>query len=1110
MRVLRFACLFLLCCSAAAQNTAWGQLVSTSRQYYGKGQYAQALGPAQESVRAAAQIYGAESQAMATSLIQVALTLNALDRRKEAEPLYQRALAIDQKLLGPNDPEVATILTNLGGVYRDTGRLAEARDLLTRGMSIREKALGPNDPSVANSANNLAALLQEEGKYAEAEALDRRALAIDEKTLGPQDAGVAIDVSNLAEACARQGKYKEAEPIFIRALAIDLKLFGNESPAVAHDLNLLGGLYADEGRYALAEGSYRRAMAIREKSQGTGSSMADDLRGLALVYTRQARFQEAEPLYRQALDIEVKVFGAEHLQTARVLDSMGRLYSAEARYPEAEAAFQRARAIREKALGKDHPSVAIVLAGLAVVREQQGRMGEAEALYRQALGIDEKALGPESLEVATVLNGLGALYLEAAHNDVAFPLLQRALAIHEKLLGTLHPDVAGDLLRLAESDAAAGKVDEAGTLYERVIAIDEKLYGASGYQVASPLLQLATLRQRQSKFAEAETLGKRALAIVEAAVGPAHPDVRSPLVNLATTYYGMGKIDVASTYFDRELANLAKQLETGFAYMSERERLQFLSSTPGAYPMFFSFAVANRDRDASLAGKMYDVLLWEKGLVASNSAALRAKILDSGDQESLKLFDQLTAKRTQLAALASAKAEDATAWRKQMAQLDGEAGAIESALVKRSTALADGKSLARVTWHDVQKGLKPDEAAVEYARFQFHDGAGWSSQVAYAAVILTPNAAPKTVLLGNAAKIESDVMTAYRADVAKTRGVSLDGGKATVPAGTGMAAGYTAFWKPLEAALGGAKRVYVAGDGILNQIPMALFADGSGKLILEQYDLREVNSTKDILRAHQDASGKSAVVVGNPAFDLSEAGQRAALAKLNGQTVPAPAEEKTHAGTPLPPLPGTQAEAEGVAQALKKAGWQVGLYTGNQALEEAVARVRSPRVMHIATHGFFLPRPPDTQKTGVRDPMLRSGLFFAGADRARAGERPAAGLEDGVLTAYEATQLHLEGTELVVLSACETGLGQQANGEGVFGLRRGLQEAGAERVLMSLWPVPDHETEELMTLFYQQWLTGMDPHEALRRAQLKERDTVKERYGKDLPYYWGAFVLVGR
>ena len=142
--------------------------------------------------------------------------------------------------------------------------------------------------------------------------------------------------------------------------------------------------------------------------------------------------------------------------------------------------------------------------------------------------------------------------------------------------------------------------------------------------------------------------------------------------------------------------------------------------------------------------------------------------------------------------------------------------------------------------------------------------------------------------------------------------------------------------------------------------------------------------------------------------------------------------------------------------------------------------------------------------------MLRSGVYLAGADRALQGAASEDKLDDGVLTAYEATQLNLQGTELVVLSACDTGLGETQNGEGVFGLRRALQEAGAEAVLMSMWKVPDQDTHELMKLFYEKWLAGEGKPQALREAQQELRAVVRQRYGKDSPYYWGAFVLVGR
>lgn len=248
------------------------------------------------------------------------------------------------------------------------------------------------------------------------------------------------------------------------------------------------------------------------------------------------------------------------------------------------------------------------------------------------------------------------------------------------------------------------------------------------------------------------------------------------------------------------------------------------------------------------------------------------------------------------------------------------------------------------------------------------------------------------------------------------------------------------------------------------------------------------------------------VPAGSLSTDLS--GERA----RRGQCDPPPPQ-----GGVLCPLPGTAVEVQSIASLLRAKNWQVAIYEQENALEEALKAAQHPRVLHLSTHGFFLSdqqikrtQSLFEQPVGLEDPMLRSGLFLAGADRVLAGEPPLADADNGVLTAYEAATLNLQGTELVVLSACETGLGQTQGGEGVFGLRRALQEGGAESVLMSMWSVPDHETQELMTLFYQKWIGGKEKHEALREVQNELRGRVKARYGGDLAYYWGAFVLVGR
>lgn len=543
-------------------------------------------------------------------------------------------------------------------------------------------------------------------------------------------------------------------------------------------------------------------------------------------------------------------------------------------------------------------------------------------------------------------------------------------------------------------------------------------------------------------------------------------------------------------------------------------------------------------------GKMYDALLWQKGMVASSVTAQRSALVASGDSKALAKLEELAGKKDQLAALYRTPAVDRDERRKAIDQLRREAADLEEEVTKRSAGFAEQKQLARIQWQRVREALKPDEAAVEFVRFRFHDRAAWTSKFYYAALVVTGRSAatagagnaPALVPLGEAQELEGAPMDDYRQRVAK--------GPPPSP-GTG-AAFYRAFWKPLEPALKDRARVYVSPDGVLNQVSWAAVPADDGRLLIEKHAIDVVLSTKDLLRQERASTSVRAVLIGNPAFDVTEPEQRAAVNAWRGagrtETLVAglakpalsadpPAENRSDSAAgssghgqrsrdaqdqALPALPGTQKEIESAQGLLKRQGWQVETYSHENALEEVIKAVKSPRLLHVATHGFFEPdqaSPPAERQSdeppGQEDPMLRSGLYFAGANRTLAGHSTAS-LEEGVMTAFEATGLDLQGTELVVLSACQTGLGHIQNGEGIFGLQRAMQEAGARALLMSLWSVPDDETQELMTLFYSEWLAGKDKHEALHNAQLKLRKEIIDRWGDDRPYYWAAFVLVGR
>jgi CHAT domain-containing protein/Tfp pilus assembly protein PilF len=1103
-------------------------LGSLGTLYYEEGKYDKAQPLFERALKIDEKSAGAESAEVSQDLGNLGLLFDHQAKFAEAEPLLRRALAMDEKLKGADDPQVGLDLINVGVVCVDEAKYQEAAALYQRAMGIVEKAFGPEHTNFAMVVSKLGLVDDHLGKYADAEPLFKQALAIDEKALGPEHSTVATDLYNLAMVKEHQDRYTDAEQLNEQALKIDEKVLGPDHADVANILENLAQVAYFESRYDEAEKLYLRAIQILEKAEGPEhTDVAHAFDDLGNLYDSMGRYADAEQVEHRAIAMQEKAEGPEHPDVANSLEALATLFLHEGKYAEAEPLVQRELRIREKQLGPESNQVADALNNLASLYYKEGKYAEAEPLYLRAIRIDGKALGVDSPAVATDLDNMGLLLKREDKAADARDFFERALSIDEKGLGPESSEVALCLSNLATLDEEEGKFADAEPLVKRALAIDEKTLGAVNPSVAVDVNNLAVIYAQTAHYPEAEALYQRLMSIHEKLLGPDHPDLATDLTNFGLLYEYQGKYAQAAPLFTRAFDNLFKQFQYNFTYMTEKERLGFLDTVANDFPAYFSFVHRYRDNDPELVGSMYNLLLWEKGFIAGSVADMRRQIEASGDVDSLKLLSELTEKRTQIAALVNVQPQDRDAWQKQIDQLRGEADEIEKALVARSATFAERKKLARATWQQVRDALRPGEAAVEFARFRYYD-VKWTDKNYYAALVVTRESKePEYIFLGEGAQIEGNAITHFQQQL-HTRGVGLVEDAAALP---GQDA-YGLIWKPVEAALSGKTRVYVSPDGVLNQLPLGIIAGADGKLEMEKYDLRVVSSTRDLLRTGAPHGAETAVLVGNPVFALSEAEQRAAEQKL---TLP----QATHAeaaaipvgdisrdqgtGTVLPPLPGTGAEVNAIAELMQQRQWKTSVYTGDQALKRVVEETNSPRIVHLATHGFFLPDQQvkasqleaeqlgEKQASGLEDPMLRSGLYFAGADRTLAGKASGPDVDNGVLTAMEAANLNLRGTELVVLSACNTGQGDVKNGEGVFGLRRALEEAGAQHVLMSLWSVPDQETLELMQRFYSKWLAGTEVHAALEQAQMEMREKVKAAHeGRDLPYYWGAFVLVGK
>jgi CHAT domain-containing protein len=790
-----------------------------------------------------------------------------------------------------------------------------------------------------------------------------------------------------------------------------------------------------------------------------------------------------------AQDQEAKLGEVERLN-----EQVFELYDA-ARYAEAIPLAERALEIREKVLGPQHPDVATSLNYLAHLYYAQGDYGRAAPLFQRALAIREKALGPEHPDVAQSLNSLAVLYGDQGDFGRAAPLLQRALAIYEKELGPEHPDVA------------------------------------------QSLNNLAVLYQDQGDYGRAAPLYQRALAIYEKALGPWHPNVATLLNNLAALYEAKEDF-VRAVQFqmrgnDVEEYNLALILSTG----SEQQKQLFLNTLSDEAQATVSLHVRSAPTNVQAAQLALTTILRRKGRVLDAMTDQLAALRRRATPEDQKLLDRLADVQSHLATLQISGGGKFTleARRAEIARLETEQERLEDAISRSSAEFrAAGQP---VTLDAVHQALPADAALVELFIYKPFNAKAKSPAERYgtlryvAYLLLRTDDAPQFVELGEAATIE--------AEVERLRAALKDPKRADVQ--TIARVVDERVMRPVRKLLGATRQIFLSPDGALNLIPFATLVDENGKYLVENYSLTYLTSGRDLLRlAVQGESRSVPSVLADPLYDMT--GPRSANRQATQRATPNDGNPQSMDFTlrNYRPLPGTAEEAAALAKVMPNAQ----VLTQGKATEGALKQVRSPCVLHIATHGFFLADQPQESPTGPtlrgtvdtlsnpsplparwENPLLRSGLILAGVKQAQSG----AG-EDGVLTALEAAGLALWGTKLVVLSACETGLGEVRNGAGVYGLRRALVLAGSETQVMSLWKVSDTGTRDLMTAYYARLQAGEGRTEALRqvqlamlrgrllpgasRQQIRQRETVETSETpstKDYrhPYYWAAFVPSG-
>ncbi len=1036
---------------------------------------------------------------------------------KEALPFAEKALDFCEKTLGPENPKTATSLDNLVNIYYYTGAYEKAEPLLLRVLAIREKALGPQHIDTALSLNNLAYYYHYKGGYDKAEPLFQRALKIYEKTIGPDKLDTAAVVWNLADLYNKKKEYNKAEPYYRRALGIYNKNLGSKHKNVEGAVNSLVKLYEKTGDFTKAEALLKEFLAFREKYLGEEhADTLNTLHQLYSLYQKRGYYDKAEPIFKRIVAIIEKTNGPEHPKTALYLDNLAMLYFRMGLYDRTESLLKRALAIREKVLGPEHVDTAQSLGDLATLYSRIGSYDKAEPLYRRSWAIHEKVQGREHPDTAIALSNLATFYSDIGVYDQVQPLYQRALAVFEKTFGPEHPYIATMLGNMAMVHIKTGAYDQAEPLLKRSLEIREKVLGAEHPETARALQPLASLNLKMGNRDQAEALYRRALAIDEKALGREHPDTAVVMYDLALLYASSGRNKDALPLMESVQRIDQDQITQIMGFASEDQQRQFVTDTNRNLYLYLSLIYRHFPNDSKAAGSALRYWLARKGLLLETQQRIQDFLSEGSSPRAREIFNSLVQVRQDLAGLVlrGIGEEGPDAHKRRIAGLNAKKEDMEAELSRLSKSYAR----KRLSWYSdktwgINTILPRSSVLLDIARiqdFDFNTGK-WTSE-RYLAFILVPSkyAVVSLVDLGEAKGIDEKVSL-----LKKTLKDTTAPRENLLRNSTDL---YRMIFAPLKKAIGNAQQIFVSPDGSLNLIPFEVLSDEEGRFLIETYNFNYVSAGRDITGfGLETEKGRRYVLIGDPDFDLAaKTPERKRDVALN--------RSRQMKGITFPRLKGTREEVRTIADILGRSNCDI--FLGRDARESVLHGRESPRILHLATHGFFLSDQDwsslmDQKSRGValvereklinqkpvpiENPLLRSGLALAGANNSLALE----GAADGILTADKILGLNLSGTDMVVLSACETGVGEVRSGEGVYGLRRAFTQAGAKRLVMSMWEVPDRETKELMVNFYRNLQKGASHTEALRQAALRQRDIVKKRYGYDHPYYWGAFVFLG-
>ena len=1007
---------------------------------------------------------------------------------KSADSYLDKILEIKAGLYGTDAPEYHLTKTEVANFYIDyTDKIKEAGEIYTNNFEkVVKPQIKPGHIRYVRIQNHLSKYYELTDNFEKAKISLEDALLATRIKYNNTDIAYGSELVKIADLQIKIGEYKEAEKNINTAQEILIVLKKDKEQLVQYiaALETNAKLSAMKGDFESAKSDIIRSQKLLLKATNLGEY--DDLAStvnLADIYVKYGKITKTREALETVIGQYETLFGKESNRLIIPLLSYGNLQLVNGEYTEAEKSTRRAFNISVAQFGENSSRSAFCKKQLATIFTSLGDYKKALNNINSTISIQKKVYGNKHIEVAKSLSQLALIkFYKNEPPKTIEPIFDESKRIIADKIGNRTPMYADVIKGLSIIYIEQNRFDDAFNS----LALAESIWklrvkGRKNLNLASIYSLTGDVYYQQKNYAKAEEKYNQAKKLYEGFFNKEHPDYVQVISKLSKVYYMQGDKRRAKKTSQEVINNYDNFIKTYFASLSEREKSEYWNTIKSDYEFFNTIAIEFKNEDPKLIEQVYNNALATKAILLNSSIKIRETILNGDSEELKRNYLAWLDKKEFLTTVLSMSTEQLYENEIDPTLLIDEVELLEKKLSEDSKLFGDNNDKNKITWDKVQDVLNPDEVAIEMVRFRYFDHI-FTDSIIYMGVYVKNSKELKTpgmFVINNGADLEGKYFKVYRNSIIYRIEDKYSNKQ---------------YWKPIIDVVGNTSTIYLSADGVYNQINLEAIPTGNDKYVLDNSNIVLVSNTKDIFLNKQGKSKEktsdNASMFGNPIYYVDAS--------------------KPKKGA-IGQLPGTEKEINALIQLLDENGWTTSENLEYKATESEIKLVKSPKIFHVATHGFFTPAQQVAQNaasgqkeaTALENPLLRTGLLLTGAGDLLNKTEFNYNEEDGILTAYEAMNMNLDNTDLVVLSACETGLGETKVGEGVYGLQRAFMVAGAKTLIMSMFKVDDTATQKLMVNFYQKWLITGNKRQSFVEAKKELRNEYED------PIYWGAFIMIG-